>query len=257
MNTYALITGASSGIGLEFARIFAKNHINLVLVARSLDTLEAIKHELEKEHSIDIHVIGLDLSKRDSINTLIEFTQEKNLEIEYLINNAWFGDFGSFIETDMHRNTDMIELNITSLTNLTRIYAEKMVRKWSGKILNVASTAAFQPGPNMAVYFATKSYVLSFSLALSEELKWTGVTVTTLCPGPTESNFQNQANAKWINIFKWKIPTSHEVAFYWYRQMLKWNKIAIHGIMNSIKAFSVKFLPYSLQLIMLKKMNSK
>ena len=257
MNTYALITGASSGIGLEFAHIFAQDHINLILVARSIEKLESIKKELRKQHNIDIHVIGLDLSKPESIQTLAQYTQDKKLEVKYLINNAWFGDYGSFIETDLDRNTDMIELNITALTSLSRIYAEKMVKNGNGKILNVASTAAFQPGPNMAVYFATKSFVLSFSLALSEELKWTGVTVTTLCPGPTESNFQNQANANWIQIFKWKIPTSYEVAIYGYQKMLNGNKIAIHWIMNNIKAFSVKFLPYSIQLIMLKKMNSK
>jgi short-subunit dehydrogenase len=257
MNKYALITGASSGIGLEFARIFAQDDINLILVARSIERLESIKSELQKQHKIDIHVIGLDLSKTESIHTLAQYTQDKKLEVEYLINNAWFGDYGEFIKTDLERNTDMIELNITALASLSRIYAEKMVKNGSGNILNVASTAAFQPGPNMAVYFATKSFVLSFSLALSEELKWSGVTITTLCPGPTESNFQNQANAKWINIFKWKIPTSYEVAAYGYKQMLKWNKIAIHGIMNNIKAFSVKFLPYSLQLALLKKMNSK
>ncbi|MBX9809294.1 SDR family oxidoreductase [Candidatus Gracilibacteria bacterium] len=257
MNTYALITGASSGIGLEFARIFAQDGIHLILVARSIEKLESIKSELQKHHKIDIHVIGLDLSKTESIHTLAQYTQDKKLEVEYLINNAGFGDYGEFIKTDLERNTDMIELNITALTSLSRIYAEKMVKNGSGKILNVASTAAFQPGPNMAVYFATKSFVLNFSLALSEELKGSGVTITTLCPGPTESNFQNQANAKGINIFKGKIPTSHEVATYGYKQMLKGNKIAIHGIMNSIKAFSVKFLPYSIQLALLKKMNSK
>ena len=257
MNKYALITGASSGIGLGFARIFAQDSINLILVARSIETLESIKNELQKQHNIDIHVIGLDLSKIESIKTLTNYTEKNNITVEYLVNNAWFGDYGNFIETNLDRNTDMMELNIIALTSLSRIYGEKMVRNGSGRIINVASTAAFQPGPNMAVYFATKSYVLSLSLAISEELKWTGVTVTTLCPGPTESNFQNQANANWINIFKWKIPTSHEVALYGYKKMLKGNKIAIHGIMNNIKAYSVKFLPYSMQLFMLKKMNSK
>lgn len=257
MKKYALITGASSGIGLEFAEIFAENQINLVLVARSTEALESIKNNLENKYNIDIHIMNLDLSKVESIDAIVKYTQDKKLEVEYLINNAWFGDYGNFIDTDDARNTNMINLNITALTNLSRIYGAKMVKNWSGKILNVASTAAFQPGPNMAVYFATKSYVLSFSLALSKELEWSGVTVTTLCPGPTESNFQNQANAKWIQIFKWKIPTSHDVALYGYRKMHKGNKIAIHGFMNTVKAFSVKFLPYSIQLALLKKMNSK
>lgn len=257
MKKYALITGASSGIWREFAHIFAQNNTNLVLIARSTDTLESIKNELQAKYNIDIHIIGLDLSKIESTQLILDYTEKQQLEIEYLINNAWFGDYWNFIETKLDRNIDMIQLNITTLTSLCRLYGEKMVKKWSGKILNVASTAAFQPGPNMAVYFATKSYVLNFSLALSEELLWSRVTVTTLCPWPTKSNFQNEANAKWIHIFKWNIPTSHDVALYGYKQMLKGNTLAVHGFMNTIKAFSVKFLPCKIQLIMLKKMNGR
>lgn len=257
MKKYALITGASSGIGLAFTEIFAKDNINLILVARSMDTLESIQSHLQDTYHIDVRILEKDLSKPESAEEVFEYTSSNDLEVSYLVNNAWFGDHGEFIESNLERNSQMISLNILSMTSLCRLYGESMRKNKFWRILNVASTAAFQPGPYMAVYFATKSYVLSFSLALATELKEYGITVTTLCPGPTESNFQSNAHATWIAIFKWKLPTSQEVAEFGYRNMNQWRLVAIHGFMNRIKAYSVKFLPMRMQLFMLKTMNSK
>ncbi|MBX9808793.1 SDR family oxidoreductase [Candidatus Gracilibacteria bacterium] len=252
MKKYALITGASSGIGLAFTEIFAKDHINLVLVARSIDALKSIQSHLQNTYNIDVHVIEKDLSKIESVEEVFEYTESQNLQIDYLVNNAGFGDYGNFVESDISRNTQMISLNTIALTNMCRLYSETMKKHKFGRILNIASTAAFQPGPYMAVYFATKSYVLSFSLALSTELKEFGVTVSTLCPGPTESKFELTANATGVSLFSGKLPTSHEVALFGYKKMLKGKKVAIHGIINNIKAQSVKFLPMNIRLFMMK-----
>ncbi len=257
MKKYALITGASSGIGFAFTELFAKDGINLILVARSGDILKSIQSHLQETYQIDVHILEKDLSNPESAEEVFEYTSSNKLEVNYLVNNAWFGEHGDFIESNLERNSQMISLNTLSLTSLCRLYSETMRKNKFWRILNVASTAAFQPGPYMAVYFATKSYVLSFSLALATELKEYGITVTTLCPGPTESNFQSSAHATWIAIFKWKLPTSEEVAGFGYRNMNQWRLVAIHGFMNRIKTFSVKFLPMNLQLHVIKMMNSK
>ncbi len=257
MKQFALITGASSGIGLAFTEVFARDHINLVLVARSGDTLKNIAKDLEKKYNIVVHTIEKDLSNSNAAWEVFEYTQSKNIQIEYLVNNAGFGDYGDFSESDPEKNNQMIALNIGNLTSLTRLYSEQMKNNTSGKILNIASTAAFQPGPYMAVYFATKSYVLSFSLALSAELAPYNITVTTLCPGPTASNFQSSADAGWVALFTGKLPTSEAVAEFGYKKMKQWKKVAIHGIMNTIKAISVKFLPINMQLLMMQSIMKK
>ncbi len=251
MEKFALITGASSGIWLALAEIFARDHINLVLVARSGETLRNLAKDLEKKYHILVHTIEKDLSNSHAAWEVFEYTQSKKIQIEYLVNNAGFGDYGDFSESDPEKNNQMIALNIGNLTSLTRFYSEQMKNNTSGKILNIASTAAFQPGPYMAVYFATKSYVLSFSLALSAELAPYNITVTTLCPGPTASNFQSNADAGWVALFAGKLPTSEAVAEFGYKKMKQWKKVAIHGIMNTIKAISVKFLPINMQLLMM------
>jgi short-subunit dehydrogenase len=169
-----------------------------------------------------------------------------------LINNAGFGEYWAFAESDPQRNTDMINVNIVALTNLTRYYVEDMKKHNFWKILNVWSTAWFQPGPYMAVYFATKAYVQNFSLALVNELEKTNVTVTTLCPWPTESQFVQKSHAWWAQLFAGKLPSSHDVAIFWYKSMMKWKKLVVHGFMNALKAYSIKYLPIS---IVLKMMN--
>lgn len=247
MKKTALITGASNGIGLELARVHAQKGDNLVLVARSLDKLETLKKELEAKHSISVHNIGIDLSMADAAQKVFDETQSKGIQIDYLINNAGFGDFGMFAETDWNKEQQMIALNITTLTQFTKLYIKEMVKRKSGKIMNVASTAAFQSGPTMAVYYATKAYVLSFSEAVDNEVRDKGVTVTTLCPGATESGFQSAADMHESRLVKGrKLPTSKEVAEYGYKAMMKGQTVAIHGLMNWLMANSVRFTPRAL-----------
>jgi uncharacterized protein len=243
----ALITGASNGIGLELAKIHASKGDNLVLVARNKAKLEELKTKLESQYKIKVYTIGKDLSVANSAKEVYEETQQQQIQVDYLINNAGFGDFGMFVETDWEKELQMINLNISTLTQFTKLYIKDMVKQKSGKIMNVASTAAFQSGPTMAVYYATKAYVLSFSEAVNNEVSDKGVTVTTLCPGATESGFQAAAAMEESALVKGKkLPSSQEVAKYGYESMMKGKVVAIHGFMNYIMANSVRFMPRSL-----------
>ena len=247
MNKTALITGATSGIGYELAYIHAKQGGNLVLVARSKDKLEHIKMDLENKYKIDAYVIGKDLSLKNSAKDVYDEIIKNNITVDYLINNAGFGDYGFFNESDWGKLERMINLNITALTQLTKLFLYDMIKRGNGKIMNVASTAAFQSGPTMAVYYATKAYVLSFSEAINNEVKNSGVTVTALCPGATQSGFQEAASLQESRLVKGrKLPTSKEVAEYGYNAMLKGKSVAIHGILNYILANSVRLFPRSL-----------
>jgi hypothetical protein len=240
----ALITGASGGIGYELAKIFAKNGINLVLVARSKNKLDELKSELENQYGIMVVTIGKDLTNPESAREVYLEIKKQGINIEYLINNAGFGDFGMFTETGWKKEEKMIDLNIKTLTLFTKLFLKEMVKRGSGKIMNVASTAAFQPGPLMAVYFATKSYVLNFSEAINNEVKNKGVTVIALCPGPTASGFQEVSGMIESKIVtKFKMPSSKEVAEYGYKAMMKVKTVAVHGFMNRMLAYSVGFMP--------------
>jgi uncharacterized protein len=254
----ALITGASNGIGLELAKIHASKGGNLVLVARNKAKLDEIKSELENQFKVAVHTIGKDLSLNNAAQEVHDETTKQNIQIDYLINNAGFGDFGMFAETDWNKELQMINLNITTLTQFTKLYLQDMVKRKSGKIMNVASTAAFQSGPTMAVYYATKAYVLSFSEAINNEVSGTGVTVTTLCPGATESGFQAAAAMEESALVKGKkLPTAKEVARYGYAAMLKGKTVAIHGMMNYILANSVRFAPRALIVKITRKLQDK
>jgi short-subunit dehydrogenase len=241
----ALITGASSGLGAEFARIHASKGDNLVLVARNVDKMNALKAELETRFkNITVHVIGKDLSEPAAANAVYEELQLRKVRVDYLINNAGFGDFGVFAECAWEKQQEMISLNITALTHLTRLFLPAMIENRFGKVLNVASTAAFQPGPTMSVYFATKAFVLSFSEAIANELKGTGVTVTALCPGATDTGFKAAASLGTSNLFKGNgIAGSKEVAEFGYKAMMKGKTVVVHGFMNSLMAQSVRFAP--------------
>jgi len=195
MNNTALVTGASSGIGLELARLFAGDGHDLVLVARSEGRLREIGEQLETAHGITATVVASDLSKPNAARDLVEALRAALIEIDVLVNNAGFGLSGAFIDNDPRTQLDMLQVNVVALTELTRLLLPPMVARRSGRILNVASTAAFAPGPLAAVYGATKAYVLSFSEAIGEELRHSGVTVTALCPGPTQSGFSAAAGA--------------------------------------------------------------
>jgi short-subunit dehydrogenase len=258
MKNTALITGASNGIGLELAKIHASKGGDLVLVARNKFKLDEIKIELEKQFKISVYTIGKDLSLINAAQEIYNETNKENIQVDYLINNAGFGDFGMFAETDWNKELQMINLNITSLTHFTKLYLQDMVKRRSGKIMNVASTAAFQSGPTMSVYCATKAYVLSFTEAISNEVIDKGITITALCPGATETGFQAAGGLDDSKLFKdKKLPTAKEVAQYGYASMIKGKTVAIHGIMNYLMSNSIRFIPRSLVLKISRKMLDK
>jgi len=245
----ALITGASSGIGLEFAHTFAANNNHLILVARSKDKLQELANELKRKHNVEVKVIVADLSEMSEVQKVYDTCEKEGIIIDYLVNNAGFGTFSPFAETSWDLTGKMIDLNVKALTKLCNLFIPGMVARKSGKILNVASTAAFQPGPNMAVYFATKSFVLFLSEALYSELKGTGVSITCLCPGPTESGFITAAAMEKSNLFNnKKIPTSAEVAEFGYKAMMDNEMTVIHGLLNKITAAAIRFAPRKLVL---------
>lgn len=254
----ALITGASSGIGLELAKIHASKGGNLVLVSRNKSKLDELKTELEEQFNVSVYTIGKDLSEPNSAQEVYTETNEQHIQIDYLINNAGFGGFGMLEETEWNKELQMINLNITTLTLFTKLYVQDMVKRRSGKIMNVASTAAFQPGPTMAVYCATKSYVLSFTEALSNEVSDKGITITALCPGATETGFQAAGGLDESELFKGKkLPTAKEVAEYGYSAMMNGKTVAIHGIMNYVLSNVVSFMPSGLVLKVARKMLDK
>ena len=201
---------------------------------------------MQQQYKIQVNILSKDLSIYEESLAVFQYCQQQNLSIQYLVNNAGFGDFGVFAESDWTKQNQMIQLNITTLTYLTRLFLPAMINNKKGRILNVASTASFQPGPTMAVYFATKAYVLHFSEAIANELQGTGVTVTALCPGATESGFMVAAAMEESKLFKGKkLPTSAEVALYGYKAMMKGKTVAIHGFKNYLLANSVRFSPRS------------
>jgi len=244
MNKTALITGASSGIGLELAEICARQGENLVLVARNIIKLNELKSKLEKQYKVKVLNISKDLSLPNSAQQVYDEINQQNISIDYLINNAGFGDYGMFYETDWNKEMKMINLNIATLTHLTKLYLKDMVPKGEGKIMNVASTAAFQSGPTMAVYYATKAFVLSFSEAVSNEVRDKGISITVLCPGATKSGFQDAAELNQSKLVRGrKLPSSKEVAEFGYKAMMKGKTVAIHGLLNKILAFFVRIFP--------------
>jgi short-subunit dehydrogenase len=252
----ALITGASSGIGLELAKIHATAGGNLVLVARNVQKLNELREEFTSKFGVEVTVIGKDLTQPDSAQDVYNEIVKKNLQIDFLINNAGFGDNHAFAEASRTKIDDMISLNIRSLTDLTFLFLPEMLNRGSGKILNTASVAAYMAGPYMATYCATKSYVLSLSNAIAREVKKSGVTVTTVCPGPTDSQFwkvSEMENSKYLKMIK--LPSASYVAKVGYKAMLKgkativpcwWNKVMIGAIRliprNWVTAIAGKFM---------------
>ena len=239
----ALITGASFGIGLELARIFAREGHNLVLVARSADKLRQVASELEKSHGTRSLILAADLSEPGAAAYVLDQTTRAQIAVDILVNNAGFGQYGLFAENDLEECLRQIQLNVTTLTHLTRLYLPGMIERESGRILNVASTAAFQPGPLMAVYFATKAYVLHFSEALANELAGTGVTVTCLCPGATATEFHKRAKATGMQLLRMGTMNAHTVAEDGYRALMDGKPVVISGFKNWLVAQSVRFSP--------------
>ena len=242
----ALITGASFGIGHDLAAIFAREGYNLVLVARTADKMRQLASELEKAHGTRSLILASDLAAPGAAAYIHDQTTRADIAVDVLVNNAGFGQFGLFAENDLEECLQQIQLNITTLTHLTRLYLPEMLERKSGRILNVASTAAFQAGPLMAVYYATKAYVLHFSEAIANEVQGTGVTVTCLCPGATATEFHKRANMTNINLLKFGAMDSHTVAEDGYRALIAGKPLVISGFKNWLVAQSVRFSPRKL-----------
>ena len=255
MSHTVLITGASNGIGMELARIFATHHTNVILVARNGDKLKQLANELMQKYAVEAYWFVADLSDMIQLENVYFQIQSLPLKVTYLVNNAGFGNWGDFSETDWKKEHQMIELNISALTYFTKIYAKEMRERKFGKILNLASMAAFQPGPLMAVYYATKAYVLSLSEAVNYELKGTGVTLTTLCPGPTDTGFVKVAALEDSKLFSdKKLPTAAEVALFGYNAMMKGKSVVVPGFMNRIMVLGSSLAPRSIAMSIVEKM---
>lgn len=240
MKKVALITGASAGLGVEFARQLSKRGHRLVLAARRKERLEALAKELGNARAV-----AIDLSKKDSAAKLLADVEANGETVDVLVNNAGFGLIGRFAELDAKRERQMIDLNVGALTDLCRAVAPQMIARKSGGILNVASTAAFQPGPKMAVYFATKAFVLSLTEALHEELKPYGIHVTCLCPGPTRTEFGDVAGFGGNGMFDRVAMNSPEVVETGLKALDKNHAVAVAGLINKIGAASTRFAPRS------------
>ncbi len=239
-----IITGASSGIGYELAKVCAAQGHDLVLIARREDPLLSLKAELETARGVQVLTYRGDLTDADTRQQFFDWTQAQGIAPYALVNNAGFGDLTAFAEADWAKHNAMLQLNIVALTHLTRLYLPGMIARGQGRILNVASTAAFLPGPYMAVYYASKAYVLSFTEAIAAELDGTGVTATTLCPGPTQSEFKDRAAIRDVKLFEGKnLPTAAEVAAYGYTAMEKGQRIAVHGTVNKLLSLGTRLLP--------------
>jgi short-subunit dehydrogenase len=237
-----LITGASGGIGYELAKLFARDHHNLVLVARSADKLEQVATELQT-HGVTVKTITLDLAEPPAPKFLFDQLQREGIAVDILVNNAGFGAYGEFAVMPEAEILGQIDLNIRALTELTRLFLPPMIARRNGRVMNVASTAAFQAGPMMAVYYATKAYVLSFSEAIANELRHTGVTVTCFCPGATHTDFARRAGVENSRLFKVAAMSAEKVALDGYCAVMEGRTLAISGVHNWMVAQSTRFAP--------------
>jgi short-subunit dehydrogenase len=240
MSQLALITGASTGIGFELGKLFARDGYNLVIVARSAERLEKAASEFRTISGADVRAVAIDLSEPDAPGRIFDQTGA----VDVLVNNAGFGASGAFAETDLATDLNMIHLNIAALVHLTKLYLTPMLERRSGRILNVASTAGFQPGPGMAVYYASKAFVLSFSEALAEELKGTGVSATALCPGATVTEFAARAGMNDSRLFRLASSgRADQVAAEGYEAMNRGEVLRITGWINKTFVFGNRVIP--------------
>ncbi len=244
MTKTGLITGASSGIGYELSKVFAKNGYDLVLVARNAERLNDISEEIQKQYDVHVKVIPKDLSKSLAPQELYDEVAADGIGIDVLVNNVGVGTYGKYTDSSTEQQMDLIQINITSLTMLCKLFGTDMVAKGSGRILNVASTAAFQAGPFMSTYYASKAYVLLLSEALGYELRHDNVTVTVLCPGPTQTEFFQRIDMIGTNLERSPFKMSAaKVAESGFSGMLKGKTIVIPGLINKLLAFSVRLTP--------------
>jgi uncharacterized protein len=243
MKETILITGASSGIGLELAKCFAADGCRLVLVARNMEALETLAKELRKSHQTDAIVLPADLSSPESPKRILAELSAQKITVDVLVNNAGFGALGTFAELSLPRQLEMLQVNITALTGLTGLFLPGMIERKRGGILNVGSVAGFQPGPGMAVYYATKAFVLSFTEALAEELAGSGLSIFVLCPGPTETNFSQVARANKARLFKARKMSAAAVARAGHRAFRAGKVIAVPGGSNKLLVLSGRLAP--------------
>jgi len=250
----ALITGASSGIGLEFARAFAAGGFDLVLVAPGEDKLKALAAEVSARETINARVLAADLGEVGAAARIFARLQSDGTKIDVLVNNAGFGARGIFATLPRERQLEMVQVNVVALTDLTRLFLPDMLQRRRGRILNVASVAGFQPGPYMAVYYATKAYVLSLSEALSKELSGSGVTVTCLCPGPTETGFAAAADLEGSLLFRLAVANARDVARAGYDAAMAGKRLVVPGFLNRFAVFAVRVAPRGLVLSLIKRL---
>lgn len=241
--TAALITGASSGIGYELAKLFVRDGSDVVLVARDVARLERIASELVGNFNVSVTILSKDLSRPTAAEELYREVRRSGIEIHTLVNNAGFNVYGPFSETSLRDELKMMQLNMVTLTELTKLFLPAMLKRKSGKILNIASTVAFTPGPYSAVYCASKAYVLSFSEAIAEEVRGTGVTVTTLCPGPTKTEFAERAHMTQTKVFHGRLSSASKVAEEGYRALFQGRTTIVEGLRNKLLVFSLRFSP--------------
>ncbi|BCJ99271.1 SDR family NAD(P)-dependent oxidoreductase [Anaerocolumna chitinilytica] len=256
MRRTALITGASKGIGRELAIIFARQGYDLVLVARSKALLEELGKKLCKKYKIEVTTIEKDLTCKEAPEEIFQELEGRRIDI--LVNNAGFGDYKEFAHSEWEKQYLMIQLNVTALMHMTKLFLPNMIKQGYGKVLNLASTAAFLPGPNMSVYYASKAAVLSFSQAISKELKGCNVTVTALCPGPTSTNFERTAGLINSRLFhSLKVTDAKKVALYGYKALMKGKPVAVEGLFNKMLVISTKLAPRGVVLAMIDQIQSK
>lgn len=244
MKHTVLITGASEGIGAELAKLFAINGHDLVLIARNPEKLLGFAEELREVHEVRVATFARNLCDPIQVKEIYDTIHSEGIFIDFLINNAGNGYYGAFAETDWAKHEETIQLNVTALTYLTYLFLQDMKTEGRGRIMNVASTAAFQPGPQMALHYAVKAYVLHFSEALYQELKKEAITVTTFCPGPTQTGFQAAAGLSRSRLVKGKtLASASKVAEYGFMAMMQGKRLAIPGMLNKIMVVAIRFLP--------------
>lgn len=253
MNNVVLITGATSGIGYEFAKIFAINGFDLILTGRNLDVLNKLKEELSNKYGKKVHIYRCDFTKINEVKELYCFIKDCKLSVDILVNNAGVGYNGYFHDVSWEKHEEIINVNISALTCLTRLVIEDMKKRKSGKILNVASTGAYQPGPLIGVYYATKAYVFSLSQALREEGKEFGINVTALCPGATKTNFSKRAGKGDLDVAM----SAKEVAEIGFRALMKNKDICVPGTMNKLLVVASKLAPSAFSAKIVKKIQGK
>ncbi|MEO8286882.1 MAG: SDR family oxidoreductase [Chloroflexota bacterium] len=245
-NKTALVTGASSGIGYELTKLFARDGYNLVLVARNEERLNQLKTEFEKRRGVSVKVLPKDLSDPNAPEEIYDELKRDGIQVDVLVNNAGYAMLDPFLKTDKQDELNMLQVNVVALTHMTKLFLPGMAERGSGRVLNIASTAAFMPGPLMAVYYATKAYVLSFTEAVAEEMRGTGVTLTALCPGPTRSGFQKRANMETSRLIVGRsIMDAPTVANAGYKALMRGKSLEIPGIRNKLIVLAAKLSPRS------------